>query len=141
MKVVDIVSWLATEVLERLEITQPKGSVALHPTCASVLAGNDSQLQAIGEACALEAVVPMGWGCCGIAGDRGFIYPELSDGAQRDEQAELAGRNFDGYYSVARTCEVGLSERSGRQYESVVYLVEETTRGHNARGSATTRGP
>jgi D-lactate dehydrogenase len=129
IKVVDIVSWLARDVLARLEITEPKGAVALHPTCASVQAGNDAEVQAIGKACALEAVTPLSWGCCGIAGDRGFIYPQLSDGAQRDEQAELAGRQFDGYYSVARTCEIGLSERSGRQFESIVYLVEETTRG------------
>ena len=56
------------------------------------------------------------------------MYPELSDGAQRDELAELAGQVFDGYYSVARTCEIGLSQRSGNQYESIVYLVEEATR-------------
>jgi len=133
IRVVDIVSWLATDVLGRLEITEPKGAVALHPTCASVQAGNDAQMRAIGRACALEAVTPLSWGCCGIAGDRGFIYPQLSDGAQRDEQAELASRQFDGYYSVARTCEIGLSERSGRQFESIIYLVEETTRGHKRR--------
>jgi D-lactate dehydrogenase len=129
IRILDIVSWLATDVLPRLEITEPKRTVALHPTCASVQAGSDVEVQAIGNACALEAVTPVNWGCCGIAGDRGFIYPQLSDGAQRDEQAELAGRQFDGYYSIARTCEIGLSERSGRDFESIVYLVEETTRG------------
>ena len=128
IEVVDIVSWLAKDVLDRLEVTSPKTAVALHPTCASVQAGNDTEMQAIGDACALEAVTPLSWGCCGIAGDRGFVYPQLSDGAQRDEQAELAGRHYDGYYSVARTCEIGLSERSGQQFESIVYLVEETTR-------------
>ena len=126
--VVDIAPWLFEDVLPRLEVTEPKQSVALHPTCACVELGVDKQVQAIGEACAQQAVTPLHWGCCGIAGDRGFMYPELSDGAQRDEHAELAGRVFDGYYSVARTCEIGLSERSGHQYESIVYLVEEATR-------------
>ncbi len=126
--VVDIAPWLLKDVLPRLEVTKPKQNVALHPTCACVELGVDKQVQAIGAACAKQAVTPLHLGCCGIAGDRGFMYPELSDGAQRDELAELAGQVFDGYYSVARTCEIGLSQRSGNQYESIVYLVEEATR-------------
>jgi D-lactate dehydrogenase len=134
--VVDIVPWLVKDVLPRLEVTKPKRSVALHPTCACVELGVDKQVQAIGEACAQQAVTPLQWGCCGVAGDRGFMYPELSDGAQRDEHAEIAGQMFDGYYSLARTCEIGLSQRSGHQYESIVYLVEEATR---ASGTASKR--
>ena len=126
--VVDMVPWLVSDVLSRLEITEAKKSVALHPTCASVELGTDTLMRQIGATCARDAVVALNWGCCGIAGDRGFIYPELSDGAQRDELAELATQDFDGYYSVARTCEIGLSERSGSQFESIVYLVEEATR-------------
>lgn len=136
IKVVDIAPWLVEDVMPRLEVTTPKQSVALHPTCACVELGVDKLLQAIGNACAQEAVTPLHWGCCGVAGERGFMYPELSDGAQRDELAELAGRVFDGYYSVARTCEIGLSERSGHQYESIVYLVEEATRRSGTTGKA-----
>ena len=126
--VVDIVPWLVSDVLSRLAVTEPKRSVALHPTCASVELGTAGQFAELARACAGEAVIPLSWGCCGVAGDRGFIYPELSDSAQRDEQKELARRHFDGYYSLARTCEIGLSERSGAEFESIVYLVEETTR-------------
>ncbi len=134
--VVDIVPWLLADVLPRLEVTKPKQSIALHPTCASVELGVSGQMQAIGDACACETVTPLNWGCCGVAGDRGFIYPELSDGAQRDEQEELSGRIFDGYYSLARTCEIGLSERSGHEFESIVYLVEEATRGSGAKNKS-----
>jgi D-lactate dehydrogenase len=52
----------------------------------------------------------------------------LSDGAQLYELAEVAQESYDGYFSVARTCESGLSRRSGKNYESIVYLVEEATR-------------
>jgi D-lactate dehydrogenase len=133
IEVVDIVPWLLKDVLIRLEVTEPKATVALHPTCAAVELGLGKDVQAIGDACALEAVTPSYLGCCGIAGDRGFIYPELADAAQRDELAELSGRSFDGYYSLARTCEIGLSERSGHQFESLAYLVEEVTRVAGAR--------
>ncbi|MGO8722067.1 MAG: FAD-binding and (Fe-S)-binding domain-containing protein [Acidimicrobiales bacterium] len=133
IEVIDIVPWLLDDVMERLEVKTPKRRVALHPTCASVELGSGTKMQAIGAACAGEAVTPLQWGCCGTAGDRGFIYPELADAAQRDEQAELAGEVFDGYYSLARTCEIGLSERSGHEFESIVYLVEEATRGSGAK--------
>jgi len=136
LTVVDVAPWLLEDVMPRLQVTRQKKSVALHPTCACVELGVDRQIQAIGEACAEQAVTPAHWGCCGIAGDRGFMYPELSDGAQRDEHAELAGRVFDGYYSVARTCEIGLSQRSGHEYESIVYLVEEATRGSGTSNRA-----
>ncbi|MGA2530554.1 MAG: FAD-binding and (Fe-S)-binding domain-containing protein [Acidimicrobiales bacterium] len=134
IEIVDIAPWLVTDVMPRLEITNPKRSVALHPTCACVELGVDKHVQMLGDACAREALIPLHWGCCGVAGDRGFMYPQLSDGAQRDEHAELAGRSFDGYYSVARTCEIGLSQRSSHQYESIVYLLEEATRTNSPMG-------
>ncbi len=89
--VVDVVPWLADSVLPRLQVTRPKQSVALHPTCACVELGVDRQMRAIGDACAREAVVPMHWGCCGVAGDRGFMYPQLSDGAQRERTGRAGG--------------------------------------------------
>ncbi len=133
IEVTDVVPWLLRDVLPRLEVTKPKQAIALHPTCASVELGVDGDMEAIAALCAREAVTPLHWGCCGVAGDRGFIYPELSDAAQRDEQDELSGRIFDGYYSLARTCEISLSERSGHEFESIVYLVEEATRGSRGR--------
>ena len=72
-------------------------------------------------------------------GRPGFIYPELSDAAQHDEQDELSGRIFDGYYSLARTCEISLSERSGHEFESIVYLVEEAAPAALVAGSQRAR--
>ena len=34
----------------------------------------------------------------------------------------------DDVRSVAKTSEIGLSQRSGKNYESIIYLVEEATR-------------
>ena len=43
MTVVDVAPWLCEDVLPRLEVTDPKQSVALHPTCACVELGIDSR--------------------------------------------------------------------------------------------------
>ncbi len=64
---------------------------------------------------------------CGAGGDRGFLYPELADAAVHDEAMEVAGRSFEGAYSLAKTCEIVLSDRTGHSFESLAYLVDEAT--------------
>jgi D-lactate dehydrogenase len=128
LHLLDLNEWLRDDVLPKLEVTSRLGSVVLHPTCGCVQTGSDGAMLDVARACAEEATVPIHWNCCGTAGDRGFLHPELTDGAQLYEQEEVARRSYDGYYSVARTCEINLSRRSGKNYESIAYLVEEATR-------------
>jgi D-lactate dehydrogenase len=77
IRVVDAVVWVATEVLPTLPEGRRLGSLALHPTCSSVRAGLDVPLRAVAARVAHEVVVPDAWGCCGFAGDRGMLHPEL----------------------------------------------------------------
>jgi len=73
-------------------------------------------------------VVPAAASCCGFAGDRGLLHPELAVAATRDEAAEVSERDYDAYVSSNRTCELGLQQATGRPYGSIVQLVEELTR-------------
>jgi D-lactate dehydrogenase len=66
--------------------------------------------------------------CCGFAGDRGFLHPELTAAATAPEAAEVGRQSFDAYLCTNRTCEIGLERATGRPYESVIYLLEELTR-------------
>ena len=43
-----------------------------------------------GRAVAAEVTVPVDWGCCGFAGDRGLLHPELTASATAREAAEVA---------------------------------------------------
>ena len=67
-------------------------------------------------------------GCCAFAGDRGLLYPELTASATKKETAEVNARDYDGYYSSNITCEIGMSEATGKDYVSIVYLVEKASR-------------
>ena len=67
-----------------------------------------------GRRLADEVVVPAAATCCGFAGDRGMLHPELTAAATADEAAELAGRAFDAHVCGNRTCEIGLSRGDGR---------------------------
>lgn len=127
LTIIDLAEWLHDDVLPRVAVRHKKGTVVVHPTCACTELGLGDTVTAVATACADEVVVPYALGCCGAGGDRGFLHPELADAAVHEEAQELAGRSFDGAYSLARTCEIVLSDRTGRAYESLVYLVDETT--------------
>jgi D-lactate dehydrogenase len=90
--------------------------------------GLTAELAALAGAVADEAVIPATSGCCGMAGDRGWIHPELPASALRDTVEELEGQRFDACVSSNRTCELALQEHTGRHYESIVLTLEALTR-------------
>lgn len=126
LKIMDITQWLKDAVLPKIKDIRPKGRVLLHPTCSCQIMGLTPVMLEVARICAREVVLPEKWGCCGASGDRGFIFPELSAAATRDECREIGGEKFDGCYSLARTCEIAMQDHIRQPYESVVYLVDET---------------
>ena len=128
LRILDSIAW-ARELLPKLEIERKLGSVAVHPPCATRHLELDADLRAIASMLADEVVVPLAATCCGFAGDRGMLHPELPQAATADQAAELAGRRFDAHFCSNRTCEIGLQQGTGRTYESFVFALEELTRG------------
>ncbi|MGO9823053.1 MAG: FAD-binding oxidoreductase, partial [Solirubrobacteraceae bacterium] len=97
-------------------------------TCACTQLGLSGKLAAIAHALADEVVIPLGSGCCGMAGDRGWFHPELPASALRPVVEELRTRHCDAYVSSNRTCEIALAQQTGRPYASFVLVLEELTR-------------
>jgi len=126
--VTDAVSYVASTLLPRLAATRRLGSLAVHPTCSSTRMGTNDALLAIAGAIADEVVVPDDWRCCGFAGDRGMLHPELTASATAPEAANVTSRPFDAYASVNRTCEIGMSRATGRPYRHILELLDEATR-------------
>jgi D-lactate dehydrogenase len=77
-------------------------------------------------------VVPAGTTCCGMAGDRGLLHPELPASALAGAAAELDGSMFDACLCSNRTCEIALQQVTRRPYGSFILLLEELTRPHGA---------
>ncbi|MFE3453808.1 FAD-binding and (Fe-S)-binding domain-containing protein [Nonomuraea sp. NPDC059194] len=128
VRVVDAIAYVAEHILPRLTVRRRLASLALHPTCSSTRLGLNDALQAIAGAIADEVVVPDGWQCCGFAGDRGLLHPELTAAATREEARAVAARDYDAYASANRTCEIGLARATGRPYRHLLELLEEATR-------------
>ncbi|MEU2198541.1 FAD-binding and (Fe-S)-binding domain-containing protein [Isoptericola sp. NPDC019482] len=140
LRVVDAVTFVRTDVLPALAArgvdVERQGSVVVHPTCATVHLGAMDDLRAVAAAVAEDAVVPAAWGCCGFAGDRGMLHPELTAAATHAEAADVAagerarpGGRYDAYVSNNRTCEMGMTRATGRDYVHVLELLEAATRG------------
>ncbi|MFF5626364.1 FAD-binding and (Fe-S)-binding domain-containing protein [Microbacterium sp. NPDC012755] len=128
----DATTFVAREVLPRLDVRRRLDRIAVHPTCSTTALGATGALTALASAVAEDVYVPDGWGCCAFAGDRGMLHPELTASATAVEAAELRDaereRGFDAFVSANRTCEIGMTRATGRGYRHVVEVLEELTR-------------
>jgi D-lactate dehydrogenase len=127
LEILDSVDWLHDHLLPQLDIPRTT-SVAVHPTCSTRHMDATVKLQRVAETVAEEVYVPPSAFCCGFAGDRGMLHPELTASATAAQAAELAPRSFAAYVSSNRTCEIGLQSATGSPYVSIVQLAEERSR-------------
>jgi D-lactate dehydrogenase len=128
LRILDGVAFVHDVLLPKLTVTKKEPSAVLHPVCSLVKMGLVPKLEAVARACAEAVTVPPDAGCCGFAGDRGFLFPELTASATRLEAAEAREAAAAGHWSSSRTCEAGLSRATGARYRSFIHLVERATR-------------
>ena len=127
LKLYDFHEFAADALLPRLMITKEAAPVALHINCSVRKTGSDAKLKQVLTACAEQIIEPAGVTCCGFAGDRGFVVPELNQHALRKIHDELPANCACGV-STNRTCEIGLTAETGRTYQSIAYLLEKCSR-------------
>jgi D-lactate dehydrogenase len=128
LRILDPVEFAWEYLLPRLTVRHKLGKVALHPVCSLTKMGLTPRLEAIAQACAEQVLIPPDAGCCGFAGDRGLLFPELTASATRQEAAEVLAADCDGHFSSSRTCEMGVSRATGRIYRSFLFMLETATR-------------
>ncbi len=125
VEIMDSTRYVAEHLLDRLKPARRLGSVVLHPTCTDQHEGNVEALKLLAEACAENATVPIDMGCCGFAGDRGMLHPELTRSATKAEAAEVTSGSYDAHLSSNRTCELGMSRATGHTYRHVLEVLAE----------------
>jgi D-lactate dehydrogenase len=128
LTILDSVQWAEDHLLPALTVTRKVDSVTVHPTCSGRHMGLERSLSRIAGAVAERVEVPPTATCCGFAGDRGLLHPELTASATAEEASEVMSVPTDRYVSSNRTCEVGLERATGEPYGSFIYLLEEATR-------------
>lgn len=136
LDVEDVVTFTAREVLPRVDVEITHDKVAVHPTCAAVRLGATTDLLALAEAFAESAYVAESWNCCGFAGDRGMLHPELTEAATTDQAREIREAGASAHVSSHRTCEIGMSRAVGATYRHVLELLDQATLPRPRRSSA-----
>ncbi|MGP6172577.1 FAD-binding and (Fe-S)-binding domain-containing protein [Corynebacterium sp. A21] len=127
IEVLDAVTFTAQHLLDQLEVTAPLPELVLHPTCSSKHLGIDGDLQQVAQKAAKNVHTPIDWGCCGFAGDRGMLHPELTASATAPEAAEITQLNASAHASCNRTCEIGMTRATGQPYSHVLESLEKAT--------------
>jgi D-lactate dehydrogenase len=128
IEILDSIAWAHDHLLGRLHAERKVGLLAVHPTCSVEHMGLTTKLEAIARELADDVLIPAGTTCCGMAGDRGLLHPELPASALRDAAADLAEHQVDEHVCSNRTCEIALQQITGAPYVSFVMLLERLTR-------------
>lgn len=128
LTLLDSVAWAYDYLLPRLKVIKRVRSAVVHPVCATHHLGLSGKIHALVASLAEEAVTPIYATCCAFAGDRGMLHPELTKSATSEQVKEIGERHFDAYLSSNRTCELGMNLSTGKDYRSVIFLLEESTR-------------
>ena len=125
--IIDSIEFAADMLLPELKIQQKKTEVIMHPVCSVQKMNLSNKLQKIGNETAEKLVIPFSLGCCGMAGDRGFYYPELLQSASKKEAAEVKLYGSEDCYSTGKPCEMSISQTTGKNYRSIFYLLDEVS--------------
>lgn len=112
-----------------LEFTPINEPITIHTTCSSRKMGLEDKFKKLANLCSTTVIIPSDVKCCGFAGDRGFNFPELNKSALRYLKEQTAGAKMA--FSTSKTCEIGLSDESGLDYNSIFYLINRVTKAKN----------
>ena len=111
-----LIAWVHDHLLDRLEVSRKLARRRGTPACSSRHLGLSASFRRSPRAFR-RCRRPRRHGCCGMAGDRGLLHPELPASALRDVASELDGRSFDACVSSNRTCEIALQDVTGPPYD------------------------
>lgn len=127
LKLYEPAEFIETFLVDKLDFHQVDEPISVHITCTMRKMKLGETLVKLARRCSKNVLVPEEIGCCGFAGDKGFIHPEVNAFALRKLEPQIKDAGIVAGYSNSRTCEVGLSTNSGVPYMSIVYLVDRCT--------------
>ena len=125
-KAIELTQFIATELVE-IEPKKKLERIVLHPTCSGEKTGANEAMETIAHRIADVVVIPIGWRCCGYAGDRGLLVPELTSNATAVEADEIS--NLEAVFvSNNQPCQVGMTAATNRNYKSILSAWLEAVR-------------
>lgn len=120
---------LALQLVERLPLSPLKEPTRFFPVCSVVKSGRVGRFEILARTICEKPIFPLQSACCGMAGDRGLWFPELS--ANATERFFWSEKNSARGFCSSRTCEIALSA-NGAPFESIYVALEMASRGSSA---------
>ncbi len=125
LKIYEPIKFTMEFLVKHLDFKSIDEPITIHTTCSSRKMGLEEDFIKLAQMCSSKVIIPKDVKCCGFAGDRGFTYPELNKSALRNLKNEIKDVKYA--FSTSKTCEIGLSEYSGLDYNSIFYLINQVT--------------
>ncbi len=123
LKLYEPTEFILDQLMPHLTIKPIQETITVFPVCSAKKMRIEDKLIELAEKCASKVIVTES-NCCGFAGDLGFTTPELNAHGLKGLKEQLPEDVKRGF-STSRTCEIGLSEHTGIDYQSIVYLVDQ----------------
>lgn len=124
LKIYDLAEFIYDEVLPSFTVQPLDETIAVHVTCSARRLNLTDKIIHVAKTCARDVVIPEDIECCGFAGVKGMLIPELNQSALQGlaNQVKRCGAG----YSTSGTCEIGLSFHSqGVIYRHIIFLLEQ----------------
>jgi D-lactate dehydrogenase len=126
VQIFDSIDFIAQFCLDKIDIQPSEEPVALHITCSSQRAGISERVIQVAKLCTSNLILPRDISCCGFAGEKGLLQPELNRHALQSLASQLPEDCHMGV-SNSRTCELGLSRHTGIPFQSLIYLLDRAS--------------
>lgn len=107
--------------IDRTKITKKYKRIALHIDCSTAKHSFNPEYLKLLDLCSEHVVIPEGIKCCGFAGDKGFIVPELNASSLSQLSTQVAECEIGVTFN--RSCQIGLTHHGKIQYISFVELM------------------
>lgn len=128
LTVYDLSAYTQKFILPNLAINPISEPVGLHIICSTRKGGWMDSVFAIAKTCTTHQIcIDEKTQCCGFAGNKGFFNPELNTSALESLKKYFQNHPTSRLYSTSSTCEVGLSENTGKPWQHIIYLLDEVS--------------
>lgn len=129
LKIYDLVEYIEQFLLNKLQINKLDEPIAIYNVCSLRLHNKQDILEKIAKACSNGIIYEdKQTCCCGFSGNKGFGTPELNYRATEDLGKYFADKDVKRCYSSSSSCEVGLSDRTNRSWQHIIYLIDEISK-------------
>ncbi len=124
IKVLELVEW-ANIISKKMKFLKCNRQIMIHINCSIEKLGLREKFIELAKKIADNIYIPVHSTCCGSAGDRALLYPEIIKSSMFQVKNEINTLNIKECYSSNLTCEFSVANELKIDTKSILYLMKE----------------